>query len=209
MVFVHLIYDLTALYGVVPWGNAPGFLILKNWGGTVFFLLSGLCATLGSRELKRGCLVFGCGILVSAVTGIFSPGTPIRFGVLHCLGLCMQLWHLLKRLPSPISAPAGAGIILLGFFFEKRRVCWGWLYPLGLTTPDFYSADYFPLIPYLGYFLLGAVLGRRFYSPRRSLLPRVDTHNPMIRFLLLCGRNSLIIYLGHQPVLMAVSEILF
>ena len=72
MVFVHLIYDLTALFGVVPWGNAPGFLILKNWGGTVFFLLSGLCATLGSRELKRGCLVFGCGMLVSAVFPILG-----------------------------------------------------------------------------------------------------------------------------------------
>lgn len=207
MVFVHLIYDLTALYNLLPWGNSALFLLVKNWGAVAFFLLSGVCATLGRRELKRGALVFGCGILVRAVTGFLSPETVIRFGVLHCLGLCMILWHVLKELPSPALAAGAVPVIFLGLLFEHIRVQSPFLFPLGLMPPGFVSADYFPLLPYLGFFLLGAVLGRRIYRERRSLLSRVNARNPTIRFLLLCGRHSLVIYLLHQPVLMLAIEI--
>lgn len=207
MVLVHLIYDLTQIFNILPRGGTPLFLLIKNNGSLAFFLLSGICATLGTRELKRGALVFCCGLLVSAATGIFSPATPIRFGVLHCLGLCMLLWHPLKKQPTPLLAASGAVMALLGLGFSGLHVENPWLYPLGLTTHDFYSADFFPLLPYLGYFLLGTVLGRRLYSQRCSLLPRVNTRNPIIRFLLLCGRHSLVIYLLHQPVLMAGIEL--
>lgn len=206
MVLVHLIYDLTQIYNILPWGNTPLFLLIKNYGTVAFFLLSGICATLGTRELKRGTLVFGCGLLVSAVTALFSPQTPIRFGVLHCLGLCMLLWHPLKKQPTPLLAAGGAVMALLGLGFTGLHVKNPCLYPLGLTTRDFYSADFFPLLPFLGFFLLGAALGRRLYRQRRSLLPRADIRNPMIRFLLLCGRHSLVIYLLHQPVLMLAIE---
>ena len=57
MVLVHLIYDLTQIYNILPWGNTPLFLLIKNYGAVAFFLLSGICATLGTRELKRGALV--------------------------------------------------------------------------------------------------------------------------------------------------------
>ena len=206
MVLVHLIYDLTQIYGILPWGESPLFLLVRNWGGLAFFLLSGICATLGSRERKRGALVFGCGLLVSVVTDVFSPQTPIRFGVLHCLGLCMIFWHPLKGLTSPVLIAVSVPLILMGLVFQNIHVQTPRLFPLGLTAPDFFSADYFPLLPFLGFFLLVAVLGRRLYRQRQSLLPQVNTRNPIIRFLLLCGRHSLIIYLLHQPLLMIAIE---
>lgn len=207
MVFVHFIYDLTEWYGLLSWGNDPLFLIVQNWGALAFFLLSGLCATLGKRELKRGALVFGCGLLVTAVTGLVPPLPAIRFGALHCLGCCMMLWHVLKKLPSPVLTAVAFILIPAGFAFAGIRVTVPWLFPLGLTVSGFADPDFFPLLPYLGFFLLGAVSGRRLYAQKRSLLPRVDTQTPIIRFLLLCGRHSLAIYLLHQPVLMLSMEL--
>ena len=203
MIAVHFIYNLTALYPVFQ-RLSPAYLFLKEQGGAVFFLISGISATLGSHPLKRGLLVSGCGILVSAVTA--AVGMPVRFGVLSCLGVCMLLWTFFRTLPARRLILSSAAFLLLGAVFSRRFVSAPFLYPLGLCRPDFQSADYFPLFPFAGFFLAGSCLGRRLYPVRRSLLPRVSFSSPLSRFLRLCGRKSLLLYLAHQPVLIIAIE---
>lgn len=206
MAAVHLLYDLTELYPVLIWEYPPLFLLLKDWGGIVFFLISGIAVTLGRRHLRRGLVVFGCGILVGAVMEL-TGAMPIRFGVLHCLGLCMLLWELFKRAKFGTLAVAAIVFVLLGFVFARAVVSADWLYPLGLTAADFWSADYFPLFPYLGFFLLGAICGKKLYPQRRSLFAQTSFTKPLSRFFCLCGRHSLFIYLIHQPLLILIIEI--
>ena len=201
MVAVHLIYDLTELYPVLNWQYPPLFLLLKDGGSIVFFLISGISATLGRRYLRRGLVVLGCGLLVSAVT-IIAGFMPIRFGVLHCLGLCMLLWALFKSASQRVLWCFCAVFTALGWCFSRITIAATWLYPLGLTSRGFQSADYFPLLPYLGYFLAGAALGKQFYPSRKSLFPKL----PRLSFLCRCGRHSLFIYLIHQPVLIFLIE---
>ena len=214
VVVVHFVYDLTDLYGILRWDAPALFQFVQNWGGVLFLLLSGICATLGSRSVRRGIIVFGCGMICTAVTaGMYLLDMAdkyiiIYFGVLHCLGLCMILWAALKRLPTWVLAVLGAVMVVLGFRFQGIRVEAGWLFPLGLTAPGFTSSDYFPLFPHLGFFLLGSVLGRTLYRNKQPLFPKVNTQTPVLRFLGFCGRQSLLIYLLHQPVLSLVCMVL-
>ena len=205
MVAVHLVYDLTELYPVLRWEYPPVFLLLKNWGGIAFFLISGIAVTLGRRHLRRGLIVFGCALLVSVAVKLIGA-MPIRFGVLHSLGLCMLLWELFKRADIRFLAAAGILFAVLGLSFDHITVTADWLYPLGLTAATFQSADYFPLVPHFGYFLLGACLGKRLYAQRRSLFAKTDFTKPVWRFFCLCGRHSLCIYLIHQPLLILLIE---
>lgn len=205
MVMVHLVYDLTELYPVLRWTYPPFFLILKDGGSIAFFLISGIAATLGRRHLRRGLVVLGCGALVSTAMDL-TGAMPIRFGVLHCLGSCMLIWEVFRKRSSRFLAVTGIGLVLLGLLFSSVAVSANWLYPVGLTAPDFQSADYFPLLPYFGYFLLGACLGKTRYQDRRGFLPDADFSKPFSRFFCLCGRHSLIIYLIHQPVLILLIE---
>ena len=80
--------------------------------------------------------------------------------------------------------------------------------PLGLYWQGFTSSDYFPLLPHLGFFLIGAALGKTLYKRRTSLLPKVKDTNPILRFLRFCGKHSLWIYLLHQPVISGVCYLL-
>ena len=80
--------------------------------------------------------------------------------------------------------------------------------PLGLPWKDFSSSDYFPLLPYLGFFLMGSALGRSLYRNKTSLLPKVNERNFIIRFLSLCGKQSLWIYLLHQPILSGIFYVI-
>jgi uncharacterized membrane protein len=82
------------------------------------------------------------------------------------------------------------------------------LMPLGFVYSGFESADYFPLLPNLGFFLLGAVLGRTVYRSKASLLPRVSEKNIIRRSLCFVGKQSLWIYLLHQPVLAGICMLL-
>ena len=211
MVIVHFFYDLR-VSGIIDPNALLSF--AQDWGGMLFLLLSGICVTLGRRHLRRGLLVFLCGMICSAVTagmyvfGFAGKSMIIYFGVLHCLGTCMLLWSVFSRMPTWLLAAVGALLAAVGLLYiQDALVDVPWLIPLGFRFPGFASSDYFPLLPNLGYFLLGAVLGRTLYRRKTSLLPRVNAQRVPIRFLCLCGRSSLWIYLLHQPLLTGILAI--
>ena len=206
MIGIHLIYDLVDLFGILPWELPAWYLLFKNNYGAVFLLISGISVTLGSHPVRRGLQVFLCGFLCTAATvGMYLAGAAgrdivIYFGVLHCLGVCMMLWPLFRRGSNAALAIAAALMITLGLWLRTRGFSFPWLTILGFCPYGFASSDFFPLFPNLGYFLLGAILGRRVYTGKRSLFPREDPPLPFLRW---CGRKSLPIYLLHQPILAA------
>lgn len=217
MVAVHLAFDLVKLYKLVSWDFPDWFSLVMNWGGVLFFLISGICATLGSRSVRRGLIVFACGMICTAVTyamerlGYGYKGLTIWFGVLHCLGVCMLLWPLFRPAKAGLLALLGVVLTALGLYLQTQMPLASgtppYLVVLGIYGKGFASSDYFPLLPYLGFFLLGAFLGRTVYARKESLLPQVSAEKGVLGFLRLCGRHSLWIYLLHQPVLSLICSL--
>ena len=213
VIVVHFLFDLQ--YFISLNLTLPSwFQFIQQYGGVIFVLLSGCCATLGSRSFRRGLLVFGAGMLISLVTaGMYWLGLADRtvivwFGVLHLLGICMMLYPLFRKLPSAPLAALALCILLIGYAITGLRVSAPFLFPFGLVTEHFFSSDYFPLFPQLGWFLLGVVLGRTVYAEKRTLLPGGAQNFFLLRFFCWCGRQSLFIYLLHQPILYGLLELL-
>lgn len=207
VVIIHGVYDLVDLYRIIDWQYPQWFFLLKNWGGLIFVVLSGICVTLGSHSVRRGIVVLLCGLGISAVTygmyhfGMADKGIIIYFGALHCLGVCMILWPVFKQCPWWILLLLGAIGIYFGIEFMSMRTEVHYLMPFGIVWNGFATSDYFPLLPNLGYFLCGAALGRLIYRKKQSLLPKVKANKGLLGFFQKCGRSSLWIYLVHQPVL--------
>ena len=207
MMGIHFVYDLVDLFGVWNWQQPAWYLFFKNNYGAVFFLISGISVTLGSRPVKRGAQVFLCGFLCTGVTlgmyllGFAGKGIIIYMGVLQCLGLCMMLWPLFRRCPDWTLTALGLAMTIAGWYLRTQAFPFWLLTPLGFAPYGFTSSDYFPLLPNFGYFLLGAVVGKRAYAGRKSLFPR---ENPPLGLFQWLGRHSLMIYLLHQPVLAAI-----
>ena len=221
MIVVHFVFDLNEFAGLGL--TMPGcFNFCQRYGHILFILISGICATLASRSFRRGVIVFCAGLLVTGVTLFmvcvlkFNRSLSIFFGILHLLGLCMILFPLFKKLPVWALAVLGAVFLALGVWLtalEPVRMDFPsalglLLGALGIRTTGFYSGDYFPIFPNLGWFLLGAVLGRTAYRRRESLLPKVNADFFLLRFFRFCGRHSLWIYLLHQPVLAGLTMLL-
>ena len=45
MVIVHVVFDLIELYALVDWEYPKWFLFVMQWGGLLFILISGICAS--------------------------------------------------------------------------------------------------------------------------------------------------------------------
>ena len=206
MMLIHLHYDVVELFGLWDW-NPQWYQLFKNNYGAFFLLISGISATLGSHPVKRGAQVFFCGFLCTGVTvgmyllGFAGKDIIIYFGVLQCLGCCMMLWPLFRRVDSNALLVLAAAMVALGLWLRTVGFSFPWLTVFGFAPYGFASSDYFPLFPNLGYFLLGAVLGRKLYAQKSSRFPRED---PSAKALQWMGRNSLLIYLLHQPILAAI-----
>lgn len=221
MMVVHFVFDLNEFAGLGL--TMPGwFNFCQRYGHILFILISGICVTLASRSFRRGVIVFCAGLLVTGVTLFmicvlkFNRSLSIFFGILHLLGICMMLFPLFKKLPVWALAVLGASFVALGVWLaalEPVAVSFPsaqglLLGAIGIRPAGFYSGDYFPIFPNLGWFLLGAVLGRTAYSRRESLLPKVNADFFLLRFFRFCGRHSLWIYLLHQPVLAGLTMLL-
>lgn len=213
MIVVHFIYDLS-FFGGKSFSLPDWFLLIRQYGHILFVLISGICATLTAHStLKRGLVVFGCGLLVTYVTMFMDvvlsfSGLRIWFGILHMLGVCMMLYPLFRRLPFWALALFGAAFLALGYWMQTLTVSVDYLFPLGLRSAGFYvGSDYFGLLPGFGWFLIGAVIGKTAYRRKESLLPKAREDFFLLRGLRFVGRHSLWFYLLHQPILFAIVSL--
>lgn len=212
VIVVHFLFDLS-FFGGLDLTLPAWYVFIQEYGGAIFVVLSGVCVTLGSKSVRRGLIVFACGMLITAVTygmyrlGMSGADVVVKFGVLHLLGVCMLVYPAFKKLPPAALAVLGLLIAVTGYAIRGVVVPQRWLFPLGLTYEGFTSSDYFPLFPQLGYFLIGAAIGKTAYREKRTLLPGSFQKTGIARFFCWCGRQSLFIYLLHQPIVYGLLEL--
>ena len=209
MVIVHLVYDIR-VFTDVKLSIPEWFFTVQEYGHLFFVLISGICVTLGSRCIKRGLIVCGCALVITAVTVVMDFSFGVRnvriwFGILHLLGVCMLLYPLFRKLPSWALAIIGIAFVALGYWFTTFRVDVNYLFPLGLRSGKIFTgSDYFPIFPGLGSFLIGASIGKSAYRKKQSLMPKVRSDFFVIRGLSFIGRHSLEIYMLHQPIVYGI-----
>jgi uncharacterized membrane protein len=93
---------------------------------------------------------------------------------------------------------------LLAPVIDGLRTDEPWLLWLGVRAPVGYMFDYRPMIPWFGVTLFGLAAGSLLYRDGKRTFPW-PFHLPVSlgQPLATLGRYSLIVYLLHQPVLLA------
>jgi uncharacterized membrane protein len=75
---------------------------------------------------------------------------------------------------------------------------------LGLKPANFYSFDYFPLLPWFGLLLIGIFLGNIFYPNGKRNFKIFIPEGKVANIITFLGKNSLLIYFIHQPIIFFV-----
>jgi uncharacterized membrane protein len=222
MIVYHVLFDLDFLQIVNFPLQTLWFRLFLYPIGTLFLLLVGVSLVLSynryyqkhkivppfTKYLKRGVILFSLALLITAITWVYPHEGFIVFGVIHCIGLSIILSYFFISKPE-ISLMTGVVIIILGIYFMNISVSNPYVFWLGLKTPFFYTLDYFPLLPWFGVVLIGIFIGQRI-SPFLEKRYRVDQKIPrFFKAITVLGKNSLIVYILHQPILYAILFFLF
>ena len=228
MILYHACWDAVYLLGANwPWYGSRAAYIWQQSICWTFIMLSGFCIPFSSKLLRRGLEVFGAGALVMAVTCILLPEDRVVFGVLTLIGSCMLLMVPLRKLLDGNGKAAILFIVFAILFILFKDVNYGEigtgmlhriipaipkltiripeaLYAnlatayLGFPPADFYSTDYFSLLPWSFLYLCGYELH---WILKAAGVLDAPIMKKEIKPLAFMGRNSLTIYLLHQPIL--------
>lgn len=218
MVLYHLTYDLN-YFGVYEVDMHQGFwFYLARFIVTLFLLLVGISLILShfyairtgradqfnTRLIKRSARLFGIALGITIISYFLIGNGFIVFGVLHFIAIALLFSYPFLRLHR-LNIIFGLLFISIGLYLQDLSVNFPWLIWIGLVPKDFYSLDYVPIFPWFGVMLLGMALGDLFYKDynRKFSLPE-HSDSILARSLSYIGRNSLIIYLVHQPILIAL-----
>ncbi len=221
MVFYHAFYTMAWMFSMSLGGVLLDFFSpAEPFFAAFFVFLSGIACQLTRSNLKRGLKLAVVSILLTVVTVFILPnfyieGAEIYFGILHLLSLGMLLVAFFNKVIKAIPISLGA-ILFFILFLVFYNIEYGYigfgelkialpntlyennnLFILGFHSETFYSADYFPILPWIFIFISGSFVGLlapagkfpAFFSKKRI---------PPLAFL---GRHALIVYLLHQPII--------
>ena len=226
MTLYHLLWDAVYLGGCsLPWYEGTAGYLWQQSICWVFIAVSGAALALEikkkgrKRTAKSRLVLVGWASAITFVTRQAMPHEPIYFGVLFFLGaaslLTLCLWPVMEK------KPRGAAIFCGALFFFLRNApqgSWGFERMVGPALPtaltrfglfsafwgfpprDFYSSDYFPMVPWWGLFGAASAVGALWL--KEGFIPNLLQKD--IPFLRKLGRKSLWIYLLHQPVIMGL-----
>ena len=142
-------------------------------------------------------------MLITLVFWALNFGTVI-FGILHLIGVSIILAYPFLRYRF-LNVVLGLTVIAVGVYMQARDVSSesAWMAPLGVVPDNLFMPDYRPLLPWFGVVLLGIFFGNAVYLAwrRRKPASEMPSYVAPLAFL---GRNTLFIYLVHQPVFIAV-----
>ncbi|MDH7526211.1 MAG: heparan-alpha-glucosaminide N-acetyltransferase [Peptococcaceae bacterium] len=203
MIYFHVIYDLNEFFGY-PVTYESGFnYFAGKAAGTLFIFAAGISATLAGNNLARGFKLLGIAAAITAATHLYNTDYGIKFGILHFLGVSILAAPPVNRANPFLLLAAGVAVTAASPLLRAVTVSHNCFFFLGLTTPAFHSADFYPLIPWYGIFLCGLAAGKLLYSDRKSLISTSLPETILNR----AGRKTLLIYLAHQPVIMLLLNL--
>lgn len=217
MVFFHANYMLVSLFSIDILDFSQIFWFYLGKVVVILFIaLAGISLCLSSygktwwqiwtRAFRRAG-IFGClALCISLVTYGFFYEVRISWGIMH--------FFTLSALLSPLFLIFGRYLFFIWLIIVICPYVWipEWqsifLIPLWYPPFEYFSADYYPIFPWFGIYLIGYSLA--YFLSGIGIFEKIfslDTNR--YNFLRYIGRHSLVIYMVHIPILYICFRILF
>ncbi|KZY36762.1 hypothetical protein A3731_15500 [Roseovarius sp. HI0049] len=215
MAVFHFTFDLE-LFGIAPPGtmHTPFWRVFAMLTAGSFIMIAGLSLRLAHPDrirwrpfFRRFAKVALAAGLVTGATYIFIPQGFVYYGILHSIALSSLVGLAVLRFPVLLLFLLAAFVIWLPATFRSDIFTAPWLLWTGLAPQIPYTVDFEPFFPWFAPFVLGIALVK--LAERRNLPARLGSSPPktsrLTRAAIWAGRHSLLVYLVHQPILLALT----
>lgn len=221
VMFYHLCYDLITVKEMnITFFGAKWFDVLHEALLALLIIVSGICSSFSRDSVRRGAVLFFMGSIFTIVTDLFMHDSVAVFGALSFFGVMMMLCGLAKPIIQRIDWRILLAVSLLLYFVTIDFVDKGGLlhlfftdiklnlpensqysYTIGILSSEFYSSDFFPLIPNGFLYIAGAALSRPIAEKK---FPKLFYARIKARAANFIGRYSLWFYVIHQPIFLGI-----
>lgn len=207
LIAYHVVFDLS-YFQIIDTTFIPMNLIAMTIG-TLFLLIVGISLSVSysrtklkkkdlflktfSRFLLLGAVALG----ITLATFVYPNDGFVVFGIIHVIALSVLLSYFFRHY-THLNLVYGTIIIMAGALANKTIIDSNVLVWLGFKFAGFYSLDYYPLLPWFGVVLIGMFIGKLLYPKAKRAFNAPKIRNTLLEF---AGRNSLLIYLIHQPLI--------
>jgi uncharacterized membrane protein len=216
MVVYHTTYDLDTLGGYDIQSTSGHWALFADLTAGLFLFLVGVSLAISrartglggwslfGKYLARGLRILAYGMILTVVFLVLGMGV-VAFGILHVIGVSIILAYPFLKL-GYTNLVLGALIFAAGLYIMAHDPTSEsfWLLPFGVVPEGVMMPDYRPLLPWFGVVLIGLFFGNVVYGGDRRPAGLSEKAPAPARPLLPLGRNSLFIYLVHQPIVVAV-----
>jgi uncharacterized membrane protein len=208
MVVFHFARDLE-FFGVLPSGvtMTGGWAVFARFIAGSFLFLSGasLIVAHGSglrlhAWAKRSVVIVLAALLVSVGTYVAFPESYVYFGILHVIAACSLIGVLMIAAPAWALIVSACLVLVADAYLGRQVFASPWMAWTGLSSTVRPSLDFLPLVPWLAPFLMGMAFAK--LVPMRGVFGTMQATR-LVSAMTWPGRNSLAVYLCHQPVLLA------
>jgi len=222
MIFFHILYDLN-FFSITNFRIYSGIILyIARLSASIFVVLAGISLSISYSKsknwlktndiilkfIKRGLKILFLGVIISVITWFYIPRGFVVFGILHFIGISIILSLIFIRYRF-INIIFGLFFIIVGFYLKSLTFDFNILIPLGFIPNNFWTIDYFPLFPWFGIFLIGISIGNIIYPDFKRKYEIKDlSKNLLVKSFCFLGRNSLLIYFLHQPIIIGIITIL-
>ena len=185
--------------------------------GGIFIFTAAVSLTIAYSKVKRtwpfmrrGLEVFAWGMGITLVTWLISREGYVRFGILHFFGIAFILAPFFLRFRF-INLVLGTALMAAGIYLQVQRIHIDFpgLFWLGLMPHNFWTWDYWPLLPWFGLFLLGMFCATMLYPRGNRRFGIHEFDDPVSSAVILPGRHPLVIYLAQWPAIIGILLLLF
>ncbi|HEV7346421.1 MAG TPA: heparan-alpha-glucosaminide N-acetyltransferase [Devosia sp.] len=213
MVAYHLCWDLSYFRFIAPdVGYDPQWVLIARSILAVFLFLVGVGLVLGHGAAirwrsfwRRWVFVLAGALAITVGTYFAFPQSFVYFGVLHAIALFSLLGLAFVRTPIGLAVLVASVTIALPLAYADplfNEKAWSWLGFWQVPPP---ANDLVPVFPWFGVVLLGVIAARLVLaSGLAARLAAIAPSGRLPRLLAFLGRWSLLIYLLHQPLLLAL-----
>ena len=214
MIVYHSTYDLDTLGGYDIQSTSGHWALFADLTAGLFLFLVGVSLAISrarasltgwrlfGKYLARGLRILAYGMVLTVVLLTLGMGV-VAFGILQLIGVSIILAYpflglrLTNLVLGALIFAAGQYVLAQDLYSQSF-----WLLPFGVVPEGVVMPDYRPLLPWFGVVLIGLFFGNLVYGGRPAV---TEDEAPLpARPLLPLGRNSLLIYLIHQPIIIAL-----
>lgn len=213
MTIFHFAFDLQLL-GF----KEPGFIEQAHWKyfarsiASSFLFLTGVSLYLAHYSgIKwqgwkwRLIKIIAAAILITVATYFATPDQYIFFGILHAIAFASIAGLLFLKLPWFITFVLAIVVFWLGQYGRTELLDAPYWFWTGLSEARPNSSDYVPVFPWMSAPLLGIAFAKLAQEKGwLSIFAKPQFGGKGSAAIKFIGRNSLVYYLIHQPIMIAL-----